>query len=98
MINYNISYSNPHRHFVDFEFTAKNFSTCVYDVLKYVAQIRVNPFQYVLKIINDVIYEIQNAVNMIRTLFDTLRRLYTKIMDYIYNKFNNYVVKTYREH
>ena len=23
MINYYISYSNPHRHFVDFEFTAK---------------------------------------------------------------------------
>ena len=23
MINYTISYSNPHRHFVDFEFTAK---------------------------------------------------------------------------
>lgn len=27
----------------NFEFTANNFSTCVYDVLKYIARMRVNP-------------------------------------------------------
>ncbi len=80
----------------NFEFTANNFSTCVYDVLKYISQIRVNPFQYLLKIINDILAEIQYAVNAVRRLYDSLKNAYTDLMGRIYNIIVNITIEFIR--
>lgn len=75
-----------------FDFTSDNFSTCIYDIVKYFTKLAVNPYQMVLRIINAVVNEIQDAVNTLRGLFSGLKSIYTDLMDMIYNIISNITV------
>ena len=72
-----------------FEYTANNFTTCVYDIIKFFTRLAISPYQMVLKIINAVVNEIQDAVNSLRSLFDGLRSMYSDLIGMIYSILSN---------
>ena len=75
------------------QFTAENFSTCVFDILKYISQMAVNPFQMVLKILNDLVRDLLKGFNALRGLFDNLRFGFANILDQIFAAISNLVVQ-----
>ena len=77
----------------NFEFTSENFSTCVFDILKSISEISVNPFQTVLKIINELVQDLIEGFNALRGLFDNLRSGFENIFEQIMAAISNLVVQ-----
>jgi len=77
----------------NFLFTSDNFNTCVYEILKHITEIAVSPLQMVLTLINKAVSEIVNGVNAIRSLFDSLRCLFTDIFGRFYAIIANLTVE-----
>ena len=76
-----------------FEFTTDNFSTCVFDILKYLSEMAVGPFQLVLKILNELVQDLIDGFNALRGLFDNLRSTFTNLFDQIFAAISNLVVE-----
>ena len=68
----------------NFDFTTENFSTCVFDILRYISEMAVNPFQMVLNIINDIVSDLEAGFNSLRGLFDNLRCMFAEIFEQFY--------------
>ena len=76
-----------------FAFTTDNFSTCVFDILKSISQMAVNPFQMVLKMINELVQDLTDGFNALRGLFDNLRSGFENIFEKILAAISNLVVQ-----
>jgi hypothetical protein len=57
-----------------FDFTGKNFTTCVQGILTNAIAYAFQPIYYVMKNLTDVFSELVSAVNSIRAVFDTIRK------------------------
>jgi hypothetical protein len=77
----------------NFSFTADNFSTCIFAILKYIAEMAVGPFQAVLRIINDIVAELVEAFNALRSLFDQIRNAILNILEQIFAAISNLAVE-----
>jgi hypothetical protein len=75
------------------EFTSENFSTCVFAILKSISEMAVNPFQMVLKIINELVQILIDGFNALRGLFDNLRSGFENLFEKILAAISNLVVQ-----
>jgi hypothetical protein len=76
----------------NFEFTANNFSTCVFDILKYISEMSFNPLQSILSIINIAVKDLIAGFNALRGLFDNLRNLFSSLFEQIYAIISNLMI------
>jgi hypothetical protein len=77
----------------NFAFTSENFSACVFDILKYISEMAIEPFKAILNIIMKAVAELQDAFNALRALYDHLRDYITSIFEFIYAAITNLVVQ-----
>jgi hypothetical protein len=56
-----------------FEYTNENFQYCVQDILKNVASHALEPFQFMMKAINEVFSSIANAIQQVREVTNKIR-------------------------
>lgn len=75
------------------EFTAKNFTGCVQNILTYVVNAAFQPFYYAIQIVSMVQKQLVEAVNAIRGVFDRIRSTAQDITNQIYSMIMNIVVE-----
>lgn len=56
-----------------FEYTNENFQYCVQDILKNVASYALEPFQFMMKAINEIFSSVANAIQQIREVTNKIR-------------------------
>ena len=63
----------------NFEFTANNFTGCIYSILQYITEYALWPFQLILKILSEAVQNLIESFNMLRALLDRLRREFENV-------------------
>ena len=75
------------------EFTAKNFTGCVQQVLTYVASSAFQPFYYLMQTIAVAQKQLAEAINAIRAVFDKIRNMAKQVTENIYSILMNMMVE-----
>jgi len=74
------------------DFTAKNFSGCVSDILTKIVHVFLQPIYYASSLITEFFNELAKAVQSVRKLFDIIRQQITEIVQQIMNRIMNVLV------
>ena len=74
------------------EYTTENFAYCVNSTLRYIAFFALQPFLFMITLINQTCKTVMDAVNSMRNLLDKLRENFKNISQLVNNAFGNIMV------
>lgn len=73
------------------EFTQENFTFCTQNILTSITGIAVAPFTYIFNLLNIMFKDLLEALQVIRQLFDSIRKKFTSMFEEVYGRISNTV-------
>jgi len=71
------------------EYTVDNFSDCINSFLKYIVDVALAPFQYIIVVLQNTCQELIDSVNSIRFFIQDIRNEFSTIVEKIYTAIAN---------
>jgi len=74
------------------DYTAQNFTNCTQNILSSITGTAVEPLTFVVNIFKNMVAEIMDAIQFIRSMFDKIRTLFQSISEEIMGRILNFMI------